>query len=91
MVDIFTPKHIIYSLFRYTKLEKLFFVVEHGTITVRFMYTSIKGFIFIEQNGRGFLSLQGYSGLILPLLFDLLVGKITRIIYTVSREKQKKT
>ena len=28
------------------------------------MYTSIKGFIFIEQNGRGFLSLQGYSGLV---------------------------
>ena len=34
------------------KLEKSFFVVGHGTITVHCMYTSIKGFIFIEKNGR---------------------------------------
>ena len=29
----------------------------------------------MEQNGCGFLGLQGYTGLILPLLFELLVGK----------------
>ena len=61
-----TLRYSINSLVLYTKLEKHSFVVEHGTSTVEH---------FIEQNGRGFLSLQGYSWLILPLLFEFLVGK----------------
>ena len=64
-------ERIIKSLVRYTKLEKSFFGAGHGTI----VYTSINSFISIQQSRRGFLSLQGYSGLILPLLFELLVGK----------------
>ena len=60
---------IIYSLVRQTKLEESFSEVGRGMITVHCMCTSIKGFIFTEQNWRGFLSLQGCNGLILPLLF----------------------